>query len=154
MKPRKNFYQGMAGHSSARLVRSIIAAVLAATVMAGCASTGGGPGSGSSVVDRAEKRWAALLAGDYATAYNYYSPGFRSSQSVSDFELAMRLRKVQFSEVAYQSQQCDENRCDLKFEVGYRAASPVPGIDVWKGKASLDETWIRTDGQWWYLPDN
>jgi hypothetical protein len=118
--------------------------------LAACATTGTG---GGSLQDRAEARWDAFLAGDFETAYQYYSPGFRSSHTRGDFELSQRLRKVQFRDAQYQDQQCDEDRCTLKFKVQYHISSPVPGLEKWESKTTLEEKWVRTQGQWWYLPD-
>lgn len=127
-------------------------AMLVALLLTACATTGGG--GGGNVVDRAEARWDALLAGDFETAYGYYSPGFRSSHSVADFELSQRLRKVQFRGAEYVEQQCEGDACTLKFKVDYHIASPVPGLDEWKSKATLEEQWVRTQGQWWYFPND
>lgn len=115
-----------------------------------CATMGGG----GSVVDRAQARWDAILAGDFATAYGYYTPGFRSSHTPSDFELTMRLRKVQFRGAEYKAHECEEEVCTLKFDVRYHINSPVPGLETWESKTTLDEKWIRTEGQWWYFPDD
>lgn len=131
-------------------------AAFVSVTLAGCASTGaGGAIDGNrAVVKRAEARWDAVLAGDFENAYQYYSPGFRSSHTRGDFELGMRLRKVQFREARYVEQSCEGDRCDLKFEVQYHIASPVPGLDQWQSNTTIDETWIRTQNEWWYLPDN
>ncbi len=122
-------------------------------LLTACATTGGGSGSGN-VVKRAEERWDAVLANDFETAYEYYSPGFRSSQSRGDYELSMRLRKVQFRDAEYEDQSCDVDVCTLKFRVGYKIASPVPGLETWESKTTLEEKWVRTQGEWWYYPDN
>ena len=29
-----------------------------------------------------------------------------------------------------------------------------PGMTVFDSKQMVDDTWIRTDGKWWYLPKN
>lgn len=127
-------------------------------LVSACATTGGGATSGAKnagpVVKRAEERWDAVLANDFEKAYEYYSPGFRSSQTRGEFELAMRLRKVQFSDAVYQEQSCETDVCTLKFRVGYQIASPVPGLETWESKTTLEEKWVRTQGQWWYYPDN
>lgn len=132
-------------------LRLVALAAIAAVFLAACATTGGG--GGGDVVKRAEARWEAVLAGDFERAYQYYSPGYRSSHSPGDFELSMRLRKVQFRGARFVDHACEGDRCDLKFEVKYFVASPVPGLDKWESKTTLDETWIRTQGEWWYLPD-
>ena len=131
-----------------RLVLVLFPAIL----LVACAGTGGG--SGGPVVKRAQERWEAVLVNDYETAYEYYSPGFRSSQTRGDYELSMRLRKIHFREAKYQEQECQEDVCTLKFNVKYRIASPVPGLQAWESNTTLDEKWVRTQGQWWYLPDD
>ncbi len=138
--------------AGARLIRPLLVTMATVMVLAACATTTGG--GSSSVVDRAEKRWTALIAGDFQSAYDYYSPGFRSSRSLGDFELSMRLRKVQVAGVEYVDHQCEAERCTVNFLARYKVASPVPGIEVWEGKSSLEERWIRTDGEWWFLPDD
>lgn len=135
--------------------------LFSATFLFACASTGGGSGesrssasTGGPVAERAIERWEAILAPDFDTAYGYYSPGYRSSKSRGDFELSMRLRKVQFTGAEYQDQECTENACTLTFKTFYNIASPVPGIDTWQGNTLTDEKWIRVDGEWWYFPED
>lgn len=132
-------------------LRLVALAALAAVFLAACATTGG---TSSAIVERAEARWDAVLAGDFERAYQYYSPGYRSSHSPGDLELSMRLRKVQFRAARYAEHACEGDRCDLKFEVEYRIPSPVPGLDKWESKTTIDETWIRTRDEWWYLPED
>jgi len=105
------------------------------------------------VVERAEARWAALTTGDLETAYTFYSPGFRSSNSLIDFGVAMRARKVKWSSATYKDHQCEESRCTVRFDVGYRVARPVPGLKVWESTAVITDNWVKVDGQWWYLPE-
>ncbi len=140
------------GHAMA-ILRALGLSALGAVFLAGCATTSGG-GGGGTLGKRAQERWDALLAGDFDTAYEYYSPGFRSSHSRGDFEVMMRLRKVQFTNAKYTDQDCEGDRCTVSFDVGYRIASPVPGLDTWESTQKLEETWIRTQGQWWFLPDS
>ena len=142
-------------YQQTKLIGKWVALALAAVILGGCASTGGGSKKARGpVVDRAEARWEALLAQDFDSAYEYYSPGFRSSTSRGDFELGQRLRKVQFTDAEYEDQDCSENRCTLSFKMFYTIASPVPGVDTWNGNDVLEETWIRTEGQWWFLPED
>lgn len=105
------------------------------------------------VVERAQARWDALIAGDLETAYSYYSPGFRSTNSLIDFGVAMRLRKVQWTSAAYREHLCEGDRCVVTFDLGYRVRRPVPGLSVWNGKDVVEDTWVRTGGKWWYLPN-
>ncbi len=104
------------------------------------------------VVARAQARWDALVAGDLETAYTYYSPGYRSSTSLIDFGVEMRTRKVRWTTATYKSHECDGDRCEVHFDVAFRVPRPVPGLSVYDGTDEVEDTWIRSDGQWWYLP--
>jgi hypothetical protein len=104
------------------------------------------------VVERAQARWDAVIAGDLETAYTYYSPGYRSSTSLIDYGVEMRTRKLRWTSAAYKSHSCEGDRCELHFDVAFRVPRPVPGLTVYDGSDEVEETWIRSDGQWWYLP--
>ena len=119
-------------------------------LLSACATT---PSTDELVKERAEARWEALLSRDYASAYSFYSPGYRSTASVTDFEIEMRLRRVRWTTAEYLRHDCDENTCSVSFRVGYRVASPVPGVDAWNGYDVITDQWVKTGGEWWYLPE-
>ena len=129
-----------------------ILAALAVLALSACATTPGG--DDKRVVDRAQARWDAVISGDLETAYTYYSPGYRSAASVIDYAVEMRTRRVAYTSAKYVSHECEEARCTVKFHVGFRVPAPVPGMTVFDSKQMVDDTWIRTDGKWWYLPKN
>jgi hypothetical protein len=106
----------------------------------------------NSIEERAQDRWDALLAGDYETAYSYFSPGYRSSVSVVDFEIMVRTRRVRWVSAEYMDHSCEESACTVKFKIGFKVARPVLGMPEWKGYDTVDEKWVKTKGQWWYLP--
>lgn len=131
--------------------RLAAAAVLIAS-LAACAST---PRSQDDiVVERAQARWDAVIAGDLETAYTFYSPGFRATTSLIDYGVSMKTRKVRWTSATYKSHECDENRCLVNFDVGFMIGTPVPGLSVYEGSQAVEDRWIRTDGQWWYVPKN
>ena len=127
------------------------AVILATLAMAACA-TAPTPKT-DPVVQRAEARWAALFADDLEKAYSFYSPGYRSTTSLVDFGVSLRLRKVTWTGATYQRHQCDGDRCTVDFLVDYRVRKPVPGLDEFNGKSEEHETWVRTAGEWWYVPN-
>jgi hypothetical protein len=120
---------------------------LAACAAAPPKSTGADP-----FPERAEARWEALLAGDLETAYSYLSPGYRSTVSIVDWGISQRTRKVKWTSVEYVSHDCEETRCILVFSGAFTVKAPVPGMDQFDSKQRLEETWIKSEGQWWYLP--
>ena len=127
-----------------------IISVLPLLLLAACTTT---PVSPEDVVkNRAQERWDAVLARDWSSAYELYSPGYRSKATVVDYEIGMRLRKVIWTSATYYGQECEENVCKVTYNVGWRVNSPVPGVNVYNGSSYITDQWIRTDGQWWYFP--
>ncbi|NIP18886.1 MAG: hypothetical protein GWM87_12565, partial [Xanthomonadales bacterium] len=64
--------------------------------LAGCA-TAPGPGAAPVAEDigsRAQARWDRVLAGDFSGAYEFLSPGFRSSVTPDQYLRSMLGRKV------------------------------------------------------------
>lgn len=119
--------------------------------LSACATT---PASESDIViERAQARWDAVTSGDLETAYTYYSPGFRSANSLIDFGVSMRMRRVAWTSATYLSHNCEESRCLVKFDVEFKVANPVPGLSVYESSSKVEDTWIKTNGQWWYLPE-
>ena len=106
------------------------------------------------IQQRAQDRWDALLAKDYATAYSYLSPGYRSSVSVTDYEINVRARRVQYVSAEYRSHRCEEAACTVEIMVGYKVDRPLTGLPEWKGSSMVEERWVFTDGKWWFLPES
>lgn len=134
-----------------RAICRIFATSILVILLAACAA---GAPSKSNVQERAQARWNALLAGDYDTAYSFYSPGYRSSHSRVDFEVDMRTRKVRWVAVKVLGSTCEAEACTVETSVDYKVTKPVPGVPEWKNTEKGTERWVKTDGEWWYLPNN
>ena len=106
------------------------------------------------IVERAQERRDLLLAGELEDAYTFFSPGYRSTHSLIDFAVQERTRRIQYLSAKYLSHECEESRCLVTFELGYRVAAPVPGVSYFDGTSKVEETWVKTNGEWWYLPIN
>ena len=134
-----------------RLLRRFSILALCLPLLAACAST---PAARDKLIEqRAQARWDALLARDYETAYSYLSPGYRSTTSVTDFEIGVRARRVQYISAEYRSHSCEEAVCTVQIMVGYRVVRPVVGLPEWKSTSLVEERWINSDGGWWFLPE-
>lgn len=119
-------------------------------LLAACATAGG---SGQAVETRAQARWDAILSNDLDTAYQLYSPGYRTATSRVDFEIAMRLRRIKWVSADVLESSCQADLCEITTVVGYEINKPLPGVPVWKSKQEVVERWVRTEGQWWYVPE-
>jgi hypothetical protein len=105
------------------------------------------------VEERAQQRWDALLSQDFDTAYSLYSPGYRSANSRVDFEISQRTRKVAMLAAQVESSDCEDEACTVSSMVQYQVGSPVPGVSKWESASTVQERWVRTDGKWWYVPE-
>ncbi len=128
----------------------LFALMMAGVFLTACATAP--ESSGNSIAERAQDRWDALLAGDFETAYAFYSPGYRSTMSVIDLAFKIRSRRVQWVSAEYQDHSCDERVCSVDFRVSFKVMKPVKGMQVWESSSLVDEKWVKTEGQWWYLP--
>ena len=127
-------------------------------LLAACAATSVSPGKEPSaskddiVVQRAKSRWAAILERDLETAYTYYSPGFRSTASVVDFMFQQRSRRVKWESAEYLSHDCNGDSCKVKFKTGFKIEKAIPGMDTYHGFDDIEESWVKTQGEWWFVP--
>ena len=99
--------------------------------------------------DRAQSRWNALLSNDFAKAYAYSTPGYRSSVSVVDFEIGFRSRKMFYTSAEYIEHTCEIDTCIVRMKIGYTLVGALRGVSEWKSKTTVEEKWVRIDKQWW-----
>ena len=128
----------------------LLAMMFLVFLLGACATTGG---SRNEVETRAQTRWDAILSNDLDTAYQFYSPGYRTATSRVDFEIAMRLRKIKWVSADVLESSCEADLCKVTTSVGYEISKPLPGVPEWKSKQEVIEHWVRTEGQWWYVPE-
>ena len=131
-----------------KVARPVLLA-LALLALSACATT---PQQTESVVDRAQLRWDSIFASDFDTAYSLYSPGYRSTTSRVDFEIELRMQRVKWTKADYLEHECSEDRCVVTFNVTYEVSKPVPGLDSYEGTSVIPGTWIKSGGEWWFVP--
>lgn len=129
-----------------------LAATTVLFVLAMLSACAANPAAENDVAERAQARWNALLAEDYETARSYYSPGYRSAKSAVDLGIDIRTRKVKYRSATYKDQNCEKDTCTVRMEIGYEVTRPVPGLAKWESKSIVSEKWLKSDGQWWFLP--
>ena len=143
--------RGIVSRPGSSMIKATTAALMLMLLLGGCVSTAKSPDL-DPVRERAEARWQALLSNDLETAYTFYSPGYRSANSLIDFGLSWRTRRVQFTSADYVGHECEESRCKVTFDAGFKVERPVPGMDVFNGQQTVVENWIEVDGNWWFVP--
>lgn len=102
--------------------------------------------------ERVEARWAALAEGDFAKAYEYETPGYRDTvtpqQYPSQFGRAVRWIGA---EVLHLDVSETGDRAEVKVLLEYEAPTPVG--DTYTNRRPLNERWIASEGDWWYVRD-
>jgi hypothetical protein len=106
----------------------------------------------SQIEERATARWEALFSGDLASAYEYLTPGYRSSVSSLAYQRSVLLKRVAWTSAKYVENACEESVCKVKFEVGFTVSGALPGVKSFKGSQIIEESWVLIDGQWYFVP--
>ncbi len=124
----------------------ILAAPLLLVV--GCAGLGPANQPPEQIVrDLAAKRWQAIIAKDYARAYQLSAPGYRKVKSAEQFRAAYESAPVKRVSAEVVSLSCDAEKCRVTVELKNTPVLPFP----FRGTvaSAIDETWLKEDGSWW-----
>lgn len=128
-------------HGAARWVMPIAAAA----VLSACATSA--PVSPEAAVSqRANARWATLLAGNFDKAYTYLSPGIRAVTPLEEYKRRFG-GGIQWESAQATSTECQPDRCEVKVQVRFRPPLAAQRMGVLT--TYVDEVWIREQGQWW-----
>jgi len=125
------------------VMRPMWPAMVAAAIslLGGCASVPERPAE-EVVKERAQARWDALVKEDYEKAYGYLGPGSRAVNSLDTYKASVNRGFYKSGQV--EKVTCEADSCEVQVRVEY----------VFKGsrvKTPLPETWIRQQGNWWYV---
>lgn len=105
------------------------------------------------VESRSALRLEALKNLDFEKAYSYMSPGYRSVKELDRFKLDY-AGSVNMLDFDVQSAECVEDTCNVLVGSHYKITMVGRGFSA-KKPLVIDrvskETWIRTDGKWWFV---
>jgi hypothetical protein len=102
---------------------------------------------------RATARWNALLSGDLAGAYEFLSPGYRSSVSSLQYQRSILLKQVNWTAARYIESDCTETICKVTISLDYTLYGALPGVSSFKGTQMIDESWVLIDNTWHLVPE-
>ena len=124
---------------------------LALLALAGCGAVKKDEDA-SVIKERAVQRWNFLIQHQAEKAYDLLSPGYRQTKDRESYAKEMNARPVRWDKIAFASQQCETDSCKVHLSVDYDLALGGP-VGTVKSTAPVEETWIRVDGHWYYLPN-
>ena len=131
-----------------------LATGLLALALAGCASTGTKEVAAEDVETRSQQRWEALLAKDYAAAYEYLTPAQRAKLTAERYAAQTSVLPVKWTSADVLDAECEQDRCDVRVDLGFRVRSHLPGVGWIDSKHIVVEKWLRLEGAWYYLPES
>ena len=105
------------------------------------------------IEERAMERWNALLTGDLTGAYEFLSPGYRSSVSSTQYQRSILLNRVKWTAAHYIEGDCTETVCKLKISLDYVLHGALPGVKSFESTQPIDESWVLVDGLWYIVPE-
>lgn len=104
------------------------------------------------VEERATARWEALLSDDLAGAYEFLSPGYRSSVTSVQYQRSILLQRVRWTDAEIRGSECTETTCMVSVLLSYRVTAALPGVKTFKGKKDGKESWVKVDDMWYLVP--
>ncbi len=128
-------------------------AFFAAVVQSGCA-TSTPQSAEAAVLERAQERLDLVLQEDYAAAYEYLSPGYRSGVTLRAYQRELLTRPVRWTSARAVASECSEDVCKLRIAIEFEVYAAVPGMTRFKSPGAVEERWLRVDGQWYLVPES
>lgn len=139
-----------------------VCAVLA--LFAGCQSGGTRPEGASNVVAaparpedlllvRATERWQLLVAGKFAEAYQYLSPGYREVVEFAEYDKQMQGRQMRWTDARATDVECAQQKCHVRIQMSYVVRVSTFGVGEVPISTTLMETWVASGDGWYFLPD-
>lgn len=99
---------------------------------------------------RVTARWEALIHQDFATAYSFTTPEYRKIYSLRAFRgkfgNKVAWRRVEVINVKLK----DDDSAAVKVRIHFEYFPPQ-ATKAFEMKTEAQESWVRKDGQWWYL---
>ena len=119
-------------------------------LLSACASIGG---SKVSIEQRATERWDLLFSDNLTAAYDYLSPGYRSSVSLKQYQRTILLQRIKWTSAKYNESECAETSCKVKISLDYTVYGALPGVKSFDGTQEIEESWVKVEGKWYFVPN-
>lgn len=131
----------------------LVGAIAATALVSGCATTQvKSPGDPMAALEqRVAERWQLVIGRDLVKAYEYLTPGYRSTVSVSDYVAREARTPLQFQKADQAGVECaSPDSCLVEVDVSYSAR--LPGAGNVQSVNRRQERWLLTNDVWHLLP--
>lgn len=136
-----------------------IALALLLPLLAACAAGGGARApltDEQQLTTRPMARWDHLIKGEVEQAWDYLSPGYRSTRDRQAYIDSMSSRPLVWLSSEYHSHDCDQNGlfCTVNLKVTFRVKSQTLGVGEIESYSFLSERWIKSGEIWYHVPED
>lgn len=117
-------------------------------LLSGCASAPPGRGGEAALLERATAFWAARVAGDHVTAYEYAIASTQPDVTLQRYlggQGGMKFERAEVKGV----ERIEGDEAVVRVSMAYRI--PMPGLRK-PIEADLQDIWRLVDGQWYHAP--
>lgn len=105
------------------------------------------------VAKSAAKRWDAIIGKNFRPAYDLLTPGTRATTPYDAYAKRLLSASIRWTSARVDSVECEEpDVCRAVVNLTYMVRAAQAGMGDLEGASPVFEQWIRSDGQWYYLP--
>ena len=135
------------------LLTAVLAVFLAACGTIGTPRTEVPQTPEEAITQRTQERWKLIVAGDFTSAYDYLTPGARAVMSLDAYAGRLGMAQIKWTGATVDWVKCeDADTCQAQVAVDTLITVPGTGQGQVPGQTKLVESWLRSDGQWYFLP--
>ncbi|MFZ5654633.1 MAG: hypothetical protein ACOY42_09610 [Pseudomonadota bacterium] len=102
--------------------------------------------------ERVEAYYQALIAKDYKGAYEFFTPGYRSTWSATDHYQIHPIIGTWLSAKVLSVDCVSEEVCDVMVNTRFRFNQNVQPLGGQEIPMDTRHRWLKADGEWYYLP--
>lgn len=118
----------------------------------GDAATTNGSATRRTVLEqRVTAKWDALIHRNFAAAYEFASPAYREAFSLDAFKRNFGSGRVSWQRIEVVSVDFKDNdsaTVGITIHIVYHDPQSQQPLDM---ATNVQESWVRSDGQWWYV---
>ncbi len=125
-------------------------ALIAVMMLAGCQQS-------EDLASSVNSRWSGIIEKDFEQAYEYFSPGYKETETIESFKLRMLTAQInlEWTQGKFVSADCeDEAICEVTVQLDYKytfAKRSLGGVEV---QTEVTENWIKLEEKWHFVPKN
>ncbi len=105
------------------------------------------------VEERAQQKWDAQVAREWKKVYDFLTPAKRKVVTPEAFAGRMAAGALLYDSAKVEKAECEQDSCKVTVKVTYTYNGRITAMRGMKSTSRVEERWIRSQGQWWFVPE-